>query len=458
MLMEPSRFLTKTLRASSQGEAITRILAAALEAVEPAGAVSRSMRLEGSSLNAGENRYDLRQIERIFLVSAGKAGVPMAKAALEVLGSRLTAGIVVVKDGYGLKAGERLRDIKCFEAGHPIPDDRGLSATREVLSMLAQTSPADLVICLLSGGASALLTSPAPGISLVDLQSLTNLLLRSGANIHEVNALRKHVDTIKGGGLARAAAPAQTLSLILSDVVGDQFDVIASGPTSPDDSTFPQAVNIVRKYRLEGKLPSSILDHLNDGLEGKIPETPESGDPLFNRVGNVLVGSNLQAALAGIEAAKQAGFNTQLLTNTMQGEARHAGRILAGIAHDLARGVYSIPKPACIVVGGETTVIVRGNGKGGRNQEVALAAISRLSGLPDVLLVTLASDGCDGPTDAAGAVVSGETLTRARTLEMSPAEYLARNDSYPFFSGLDDLLKIGPTQTNTNDLVFIFAF
>lgn len=456
--MDPNRFLTRTLRATPQNQEVCRILAAAIDAVEPAAAVARHLRLDGSILTADAKQYDLARIGRIFLVGAGKAAAPMAKAALEVLGSRVTAGIVIVREGYGPQPGEQLEGIKVVEAAHPIPDERGIAATREILALLSETRADDLVLCLLSGGASALLLAPAAGITLADTQAATGLLLCSGATIREVNALRKHIDTVKGGMLARAAAPAQVLSLILSDVVGDTLEVIASGPTAPDDSTFSAAMEVVHNYWLEEKLPPSVLACLRQGLAGEIPETPKTGDPLFQRVENVLVGSNLLAAQAGVAAARQAGFNTQLLTSDFTGEARHAGRILAGIANDLARGVYTLSPPACVIAGGETTVIVRGNGKGGRNQELALSAISRMSGLSQVLLVALATDGSDGPTDAAGAVVSGETLARARALQMSPAEYLARNDAYSLFAELDDLIKTGPTQTNVNDLVFVFAF
>ncbi len=456
--MDPTRFLTKTLRAIPQGEGVCRILAAAIDAVEPAAAVARHLRLDGSILTAGVKQCDLARIGRVFIIGAGKAGAPMARAALEVLGSRVTAGIVIVREGYGLMPGERLDGIKVVEAGHPIPDERGIAATREILALLSGTRADDLVLCLLSGGASALLLAPAAGITLADIQATTRLLLHSGATIREVNALRKHVDTVKGGLLVRSAAPAQVLSLILLDVVGDTLDVIASGPTAPDDSTFSAAMEVVDNYWLEDRLPPSVLSCLRQGMAGIIPETPKSGDPLFEQVENVMVGSNLLAAQAGVAAARQAGFNTQLLTTGITGEARHAGRILAGIAHDLARGVYTLNAPACVIAGGETTVIVRGTGKGGRNQELALSAISRMSGLSQVLLVALDTDGSDGPTDAAGAVVSGETLARARALQMAPAEYLARNDAYSFFAELDDLIKTGPTQTNVNDLVFIFAF
>ncbi len=456
--MDPSRFLTKTLRTIPQGEVASQIMAASLAAVEPAAAVLRHLKIDGTTLTAGLKSYDLTRIDRIFLIAAGKAGVPMARAAVSILGSKVTAGMVIVKDGYGYKDGELPPSIKVIEARHPIPDERGAAATREILSMVSQTTPDDLVLCLLSGGTSALLTAPAPGISLTDLQKLTDFLLRSGANIQEFNTLRKHLDTVKGGGLAQAAAPAQILSLILSDVVEDSLDVIASGPTSADASTYLQAGRIVKYYQLDEVLPGSILSRLQRGMQREIPETLKPGDPLFERVENVLVGSNRLAALAGLEAARQFGFNTRLLTAAMQGEARQAGWILAGIARDIANGGFSMTRPACIIAGGETTVNVRGTGLGGRNLELALAAVSGMSGLQEVLLVSLATDGGDGPTDAAGAVVSGETLTRARDLHLSPMEHLARNDSYRFFAALDDLIKTGPTQTNTNDLVFLFAF
>ncbi len=456
--MDPSRFLTNTLRTIPQGDVAAQIMAASLAAVEPAAAVLRHLKMDGATLTAGPKSYDLTRINRILLIAAGKAGVPMARAAVSILGSKVTAGMVIVKDGYGSKDGELPSSIKVVEARHPIPDERGAAATRQILSMVSQTTPDDLVLCLLSGGTSALLTSPAPGISLPDLQKLTDYLLRSGANIQEFNTLRKHLDAVKGGGLARAAAPAQILSLILSDVVEDSLDVIASGPTTADASTYLQAARIVKYYQLDEVLPASILSRLQRGMQGEIPETLKPGDPIFDRVENVLVGSNRLAAMAGLEAARQFGFNTRLLTAAMQGEARQAGWILAGIARDISHGGFSMTRPACIVAGGETTVNVRGTGLGGRNLELALAAVSIMSGLPEVLLVSLATDGGDGPTDAAGAVVSGETLARARVLHLSPMEHLTRNDSYPFFAALDDLIKTGPTQTNTNDLVFLFAF
>lgn len=407
---------------------------------------------------AGDRTYDLTNIRRVFLIGAGKAGAPMAQAAAQILADRLTGGAVIVKDGYGIDEVRFPASLQIIEAGHPLPDERGAAASREILNLLSQANERDLVICLLSGGGSALLTAPAEGITLTELQQTVSLLLRSGADIGEINAVRKHLDMIKGGGLARVAAPARVISFILSDVVGDSLDIVASGPTTPDPTTFDQALAILHKYRLLEQLPPAILLHLQRGAAGAEAETLKPEDPLLGGVQNLLVGSNGMAAQAAANAATAAGFNTRVLTTTLQGEARLVGRLLAVAARDLAGGQSVLQRPACLIAGGETTVTVRGDGKGGRNQELALAAVEAMSGLPGTLLVTLATDGGDGPTDAAGAVVSGETLARARTLGLSPAEYLMRNDAYRFFDGLGDLLKPGPTNTNVNDLVLLFAF
>jgi hydroxypyruvate reductase len=433
-------------------------MATALEAVEPAAAVDRHLQRTGDWLTAGEKRYNLSRIKRILIVGAGKASEPMARAVVGILGDAFTSGIVIVKEGWHQADDTLPPGLRVLEASHPIPDERGVQATREVLSLLSGAGVDDLVICLLSGGASALLTQPVEGISLQDVQRMTDLLLRSGAGIQQINALRKHHDVVKGGGLARAANGAQVLSLILSDVVGDRLDAIASGPTAPDSSTFLECLQIIQHYQLENKIPPSILEHLQRGATGEIPETLKAGEPLLERVNNVLVGSNRQAAAAGQAAAMSFGLNTKVLTVSMQAEARNAGRILAGIARDVAAGAVPIPRPACLIAVGETTVTISGEGLGGRNQEAALAAVVGMSDLPDSLLVTLATDGNDGPTDAAGAVVSGDTLTRARALGLLPSEYLVRNDSYHFFAALGDLLKPGPTLTNVNDLAFLFLF
>ena len=453
-----SRFMTHTLKTLSRGDEVCQVLEAALQAADPAAAVSRFLSREGNQLTAGDRTYDLADIRRVFLIGAGKAGAPMAQAAANILDDRLTGGAVIVKDGYGLVEVNFPASLKIIEAGHPLPDERGAAATRKILSLLSQADERDLVVCLLSGGASALLTVPATGITLTDLQQTISFLLRSGADIGEINTVRKHLDMIKGGGLARVAAPARVISFILSDVVGDPLDIIASGPTTPDPTTFDEALAVLHKYRLLEQLPPAILLHLQRGAAGAVAETLKPGDPLLSRVQNLLVGSNGMAAQAAADAATAAGFNTRVLTTTLQGEARLIGRLLAAAARDLAGGQSVLQRPACLIAGGETTVTIRGGGIGGRNQELALAAVEAMSGLPDTLLVALATDGGDGPTDAAGAVVSGETLARARALGLSPEEHLARNDAYRFFDGLGDLLKPGPTRTNVNDLVLLFAF
>ena len=334
----------------------------------------------------------------------------------------------------------------------------GSRATRRLAELLSGASASDLVICLISGGGSALLASPAPGLTLGDLQSLTSRLLASGADIGEINSLRKHLETLKGGGLARLAAPATLAALVLSDVVGDSLDVIASGPCVPDRTTFQDAYRVLERYAIADDVPMSILARLRAGMRGELSETPKPGDSLFDNVSNLLVGSNRLAANAATEQARREGLNDMLLTTFLQGEARYTGRALGAIARQIAASGQPLERPACLVAGGETTVSLTGGGLGGRNQELALGAVFDLAGLSDIALVTLATDGGDGPTDAAGAVVTGETLERARQLGLSPEDHLRRNDAYHFFEPLGDLLKTGATQTNVNDLAFIFAF
>ncbi len=454
--MDPTRLLTHTLRAHPAGQAVARVLAAALEAVDPRAAVLRFLRREGERLWVGERAYDLAAIRRIWVVGAGKAGYPMAQAAADVLGGRIGGGLVIVNEGYAPPQ-RNLRGIEVVEAGHPLPDERGAQATRRMAALLEGAGAGDLVLCLLSGGGSALLTAPAPGVSLADVQALTARLLACGASIAEINTLRKHIDLVKGGGLARWAAPADVAALILSDVVGDPLDVIASGPCVPDPSTYADGFEVLRRYELLAEVPAAIRSRLEAGLRGETPETPKPGDGLFERVQNVVVASNYQAAQAGLAQARREGWDALLLTTSLQGEARQAGRMLAAVARQAALTGEPVARPGCIVAGGETTVTLRGDGLGGRNQELALAAALDLAGLEGTLLAALATDGGDGPTDAAGAVVSGETAPRARAAGLDAQEHLARNDAYHFFAPLGDLLLPGPTQTNVNDLAFIFV-
>jgi hydroxypyruvate reductase len=416
------------------------------------------MRRDGKRLWVDDRPYFLDQLQRVIVVGCGKAAAPMAGAVAELLGERISAGVVITKEGYGSAGDEldRMGTIAIREAGHPIPDERGQRATEEILRNLRGLSEEDLVICLISGGGSALMTCPARGVSLEDVQKLTSVLLACGATITEINTLRKHLDEVKGGGLARAAFPAHLVTLTLSDVVGDALDVIASGPTVPDTTTYSDALAVLDKYDVADQVPASLLEHLHRGARGEVPDTPKVGDPAFDRLQNVMVGNNRLAVEAALRQAAREGFETLCLTAHLQGEARRAGQVLAGLAHQLARCRQHGGLPICAAAGGETTVTLTGDGIGGRNQEVALGAVPLLAGLEGVFLVALATDGGDGPTDAAGAVATGDTLGRARRLGLNPEDYLMRDDAYHFFAALGDLLKPGPTRTNVNDLAFVF--
>jgi glycerate 2-kinase len=459
MLIDPSKLMTSSLRHSPRGETIARILSAALDAVDPAAAVNRFLRREGNLLDANGRTYDLDLCRHIYLVGAGKAGAPMARAAASIIGDKLTCGRVVVKEGYADLEGEPADPrVEIMQAGHPLPDERGVAACRRITDLVSSSLSDDLLICVISGGGSALLTSPVMGVSLADMQSLTADLLRRGANIGEINTLRKHLDSVKGGGLARMAPHTPKIVLVLSDVVGDRLDVIASGPCCPDASTFQDAWKVLERFDLQESAPPAILEALRCGLRGDTPENPKPDDPLFSLVQHIIVGSNLQAARAAQSLAEQEAFHAVLVTTSLQGEARQAGLFMSALARQVDSSSYPASRPACLIVGGETTVTLTGKGLGGRNQEAALAAVAGLSGLEGVILVTLATDGGDGPTDAAGAVVSGETLTRALQLGLDPVHFLAENDSYHFFAPLDDLLHPGPTCTNVNDLSFVFIY
>lgn len=437
-----------------QREKAIAIMEAALEAVDPAEAIRRQVRLDDSILTVGGRAYDLSHYRHIYVVGGGKAGGPMALAIEQLLGARITAGSVNVKYGYTLPT----KIIHLHEAGHPLPDEEGVKGTEAIIQLLKQATEEDLVICLISGGGSALMVAPAEGITLADMERFTQVMLSCGATINEINAIRKHCSRIKGGGMARLAYPADLIALLLSDVVGNPLDVIASGPTVADTSTFADAWGIVEKYGIEGQLPASIVDRLRRGKEGEIAETPKAGDPALEKVYTQVIASNEIAAQAAIKEASRQGFNTLLLSTFVEGEAREVAQVFAAIAREIRHSGQPIPPPACVVAGGETTVTLRGRGKGGRNQELALAAAISIAGLEDVMVIGLATDGTDGPTDAAGALADGTTIARAEALGLSAQKYLADNDSYHFFEALGDLLLTGPTNTNVNDLTFVFVF
>jgi hydroxypyruvate reductase len=421
--------------------AATKLQQAALAAVEPAAAVRWHVRREGDVLLIADRRYDLSDYERVFVGGGGKAAVSMAAAIAEILGERLTEGVVVTK--YEHARGRSIPGIQVIEAGHPVPDENSVHGAQAVADLVGRATERDLVICLISGGGSALLTLPVPGLTLADLQSLTDALLRCGATINEVNTVRKHCSGIKGGNLARLTAPAQMITLVLSDVVGDPLDVIASGPTVPDTTTAADAREVLARYGIPAALP--------------LQETLKPGDAVFDKVQNVVVGSNRLAALAAVEKARELGFDALLLSTYVEGESRDVGRVAAALAKGIRAHGDPLSPPACLVWGGETTVTVRGEGLGGRNQELALAAALTLDGWPSVLVMALATDGNDGPTDAAGAIVTGETLVHARELGLDARTALEANDGYHFFDELGDLIRTGPTGTNVNDLLFVLV-
>lgn len=412
------------------------ILKSALAAANPAATVEAALR----------SRRDLDRYEHIFVVGAGKAGGTMARAAERVLGSRITAGCVAVKDGDAAKS----RRIELRASGHPVPDERGVAAAQRIAELCFGAGPRDLVVCLLSGGASALLPAPAPPVTLAEKQETTKLLLASGATIHQINAVRKHISSIKGGRLAQLAAPARVVTLALSDVVGDQLDVIGSGPTAPDASTFADALAVLDRFGLRARVPKSVREKLETGAE----ETPKPGDLIFEKVENLIVGSNQKALEAAAAKAKALGYRTLILASTIEGETCDVARMHAAIARQIREYGQPLKPPACVISGGETTVTICGEGKGGRNQEFALAAAIDIAGLQNTLILSAGTDGTDGPTDAAGAIADGETGNRSA---IDAAQALAQNDSYPFFEKLGDLIITGSTGTNVMDLHLILV-
>jgi len=414
------------------------IFKAALQAANPAEAVAGRLA-----------REDLTRYRHIYVAGAGKAGAAMARAAERVLGRRITRGLLNVKYGHIAP----LRRIELNECGHPVPDQRGVEGARRIAEIATGAGVDDLVLCLISGGASALLPLPADPIALDEKQEVTKLLLACGASIHEINAVRKHISQIKGGQLARLAYPAQVLSLLLSDVIGDDLDVIGSGPTAPDASTFAITRTILEKYEIFQRVPAAVRQRIERGVCGQIPETPKQGDPIFARVRNVVIGSNRMAVDAAAARARELGFRTLVLSTFIEGETREIARMHAAIAKEIVHAGRPLKPPACMITGGETTVTLRGDGLGGRNQEFVLSAAIDIAGLPNVVLLSAGTDGSDGPTDAAGAIADGRTLTR----NPRAPEFLAGNDSYHYFEGLGDLIVTGPTHTNVGDVRLILV-
>ena len=411
----------------------TAIFRAALRAADPYGAVVRHL-----------GRRDYARFRHVYVIGAGKAGAPMARAAERALGRAITGGLVNVKYGHVAK----LRRVELNECGHPIPDERGVAGAERIAKIAAAAGEGDLLLCLVSGGASALLPLPAPPITLTEKQEVTRLLLASGADIHEINAVRKHLSAIKGGQLARLAWPAQVETVLISDVIGDDLDVIGSGPTAPDSSTFAMAAGVLDRYRIREKVPAAVRARIEQGVAGAVTETPKAGDRLFTRVRNTIVGGNRLALDAAARRARELGYRTLVMSSGIAGEAREIAHMHAAIAREIAERGRPVKPPACVISGGETTVTLRGNGRGGRNQEFALAAALDIAGLDQVVILSAGTDGTDGPTDAAGAFADGGTLRR----KPEARSYLDANDSYHYFEALGDLMITGPTNTNVADV------
>ena len=432
---------------------VAQIFTNVLSAVDPQMAVRRFVRATAMTLGVADRRYDLHKMGHVYVVGAGKASAAMAKAVEELMLDRLTEGAVTVKYGYITE----LKKVRVTEAGHPIPDQNGVAGSHRIVNILQKAHKEDLVISLISGGGSALTPLPVNGISLEDKERVTHLLLNCGATIHEINTIRKHLSKIKGGNMARLAYPATLINLMLSDVIGDPIDVIASGPCAPDPSTFRDCQMIIEKYELEKKLPSSVVARIRLGLDGGVLETPKPADPVFERVQNVIIGSNTLAVAAAEKAARQLGYHTLILSTSIKGETREVASVHAAVAREIHETGNPVNSPACVISGGETTVTIQGAGLGGRNQEFALAAAMEIQGPNPTVILSGGTDGTDGPTDAAGAIVDNTTVSRATQMGLDPEFYLNNNDSYHFFEKLGDLLITGPTNTNVMDVRIILA-
>jgi glycerate 2-kinase len=458
MIIPAEKFTTSSLCNSVWGDKICQVLSATIHAADPRFLLKQNMYCVSETLHIQEEKFDLSNYERIFLVGAGKAIVPMAEAVFDVLGRSIVTGLVITKDGY-VRNPSSLNDagVKIIEGAHPIPAQRNVLATRRILSLSSNLKTKDLVLVLISGGGSSLLTKPSSGVSIKDIQDTTSLLLKSGASIGEINTVRKHLDEVKGGGLAARLFPATVITLVLSDVIGDRLDLIASGPTVADPSTFADAWAILSFYRLLDQVPNRVRSHISHGTGGSIPETIKPGNHCFDRVHNFIVGNNDQSVQAAARISGEAGFRAQILPSKLTGDSARMGQSLVEYVQSMVSLSVDHRQPACYITGGESTVNVRGKGKGGRNQELALGAVRTMAGPHPMVLVSLATDGGDGPTDAAGAVVTNHTLSRGLELGLDPLDYLKKNDSYSYFDRLDDLVRIGPTLTNVNDLVFIFT-
>ena len=425
-----------------------QIFSAGLKAVNPEKAIRKYCRIKNNRLYIGSNKLALDYYNNIFVIGCGKASAAMALAIEELLGDRISDGSVNTKYGHLAK----LKRIRLVEAGHPVPDQNGIGGTLHIMDLARSSGPKDLVICLLSGGGSALLPLPAPPLNLMDKQQTINVLIACGATIHEINSIRKHTSAIKGGHLAQAVYPATLVSLIISDVVGDDLDVIASGPCVPDNSTFQDCLKIISKYNIQSDLPDAVVKHISAGAAGDIPDTPKRDNPVFGAGIQLIIGSNYDAIKAAGAEATLRGYPPLILSSLIEGDTDEVSRMHGAIVREIVKTGNPVAPPACLLSGGETTVVLRGKGLGGRNQHFALTLAPEISGHHAIVGLCAGTDGTDGPTDAAGAIVDNMTISKAEELGLDYRRYLDANDSYHFFNKTKELLITGPTKTNVMDL------
>lgn len=442
-------------------EDIQEIFSKAVERVDPFKMITQNMRLEGDNLVIHYEgkilQEDLRNYTKIVVLGIGKASSKMGKAIEEILGQRISMGSVITKYGHG----EKLEIIDVMEAAHPIPDENSIKGAGVLYKLAHEADEETLIINLVSGGGSALFSLPAEGVALKDIQEMTKVLLDCGADIKEINCIRKHISRVKGGHFARVSYPARMINIILSDVIGDRLDTIASGITVADNTTFAQAQGIIDKYHIQDKMPASIVRLIRSGLAGDVPDTPKKGDPVFKKVTNILLGNNTAACRAARDHGASLGYNAYVLTSSLSGEAREIARFFTALAKDVDQNTSDFARPALIVAGGETTVTIRGTGKGGRNQEMALAflidLIESYENFTNIYFLSGGTDGNDGPTDAAGAFAFFEMKDTIVQLGLNPSEFLENNDSYHFFEKLNGLVITGPTNTNVCDVQLLIV-
>ena len=443
-------------RQGKLGEDACKIMASAINAVDPYKCVKKHLKRDQKSINIGGIEISSSGFDRVIVIGFGKAAVSMARSAIDILGEKIAYASVVTKSEEFQKFNGYGNVLKVHLGGHPVPTAASITATQKILSEMPELTPKDVVLVLISGGGSALFTSPVTGVTLEDLQRLTDILLKSGAEIKEINTLRKHLDQVKGGRLALSLQPAKIFTLILSDVIGDRLDMIASGPTVPDPTSYKDAADIIEKYHLEDKIPQSIIHFIEDGLNDKHPETLKPGSDLPVEVKNILIGSNYQAANAVLQRARALGYRSVIITTHLTGDTQYIAEFLGGVIKSELAHNLPLKKPTCLILGGEPTVQVRGNGLGGRNQDLALRMVEKLSGIPGMLFISLATDGEDGPTDAAGAVIDGQVFNGNIENDLKEIKsYIENSNSYEYLAQKGALIKSGSTGTNVNDLLII---